>query len=86
MLTEEDFLPASLDDRIRDIAKDFDASYDKQKQIALAKKAAGATTPRGDDDEPGGGRESRRAKAKRLEAERKTAEAKKAEVAKGNTK
>lgn len=86
VLTEEDFLPASLDDRIRDIAKDFDASYDKQKQIALAKKAAGATTPRGDDDEPGGGKESRRAKAKRLEAERKTAEAKKAEVAKGNSK
>jgi len=76
VLTEEDFLPASLDDRIRDIAREFDDSYDSAKKTALAKKAAGFGGGKGDD---GGGpkQESRRDKAKRLEAERKAADAKK---------
>lgn len=80
VLTEEDFLPASLDDRIRDIARDFDDSYDSAKKSALAKKAAGGGKGGERDDEP---KESRREKAKRLERERKAAEAKKAEAAKG---
>ena len=72
VLTEEDYLPASLDDRIRDIAREFDDSFDSAKKNALAKKAAngGGGTKGGDDDAP---KESRRAKAKRLESERKAA-------------
>ena len=80
VLTEEDFLPASLDDRIRDIAREFDDSFDSAKKAALAKKAANAGGGKGGDgDEP---KESRRDRAKRLEKERKAAEAKKAEAAK----
>ena len=83
-LTEEDFLPASLDEHIRAIARDFDDSYDAAKKTQLAKKAAGAGSRSGDDGEG----ESRRERAKRLEAERKAAAAakeaaKKADAAKG---
>jgi len=81
VLTEEDFLPASLDDRIRDIAREFDDSYDSAKKTALAKKAANGGKGGERDDEPKV--ESRREKAKRLERERKAAEAKKADAAKG---
>merc|ERR1719502_2409314 len=80
VLTEEDFLPASLDDRIRELARDFDDSYDSAKKNALAKKAAGGGKGGDRDDAP---KESRREKAKRLERERQAAEAKKAEAAKG---
>ena len=76
VLTEEDFLPAGLDDRVRELARDFDDSYDAAKKTALAKKAAGGGgggAPRLDDD--GEPKESRRAKAKRLEKERKAKEA-----------
>ena len=81
VLTEEDFLPASLDDRIRDIAREFDDSFDSAKKTALAKKAAGSGGggKGGDGEEP---KESRRERAKRLEKERKAGEAKKAESAK----
>ena len=78
VLTEEDFLPAGLDDRVRELARDFDDSYDAAKKTALAKKAAGGGgggAPRLDDD--GEPKESRRAKAKRLEKERKAKEASK---------
>ena len=80
VLTEEDFLPASLDDHIRDIAREFDDSFDSAKKNALAKKAAGGGKGGERDDEP---KESRREKAKRLERERKAAEAKKAGAAAG---
>ena len=84
VLTEEDFLPASLDDRIRAIARDFDDSYDVAKKKALASKAAGGggKGTKTDDDESK--TESRRDKAKRLESERK-AKADKAK-AKGDDK
>ena len=82
VLTEEDYLPASLDDRIRQIARDFDDSYDSAKKNALAKKAAnaggGGGPSRDGDGEP---RESKTARAKRLERERKAAAAAKATAA-----
>lgn len=71
-LADEDFLPASLDERIREISSEFDDAFYAAKKTALAKKAANAGGGGGGDNpNPGGGAESKRAKAKRLEQERK---------------
>ena len=84
VLTEEDFLPASLDDRIRDIAREFDDSFDAAKKNALAKKAAGVGGGAKRDDDETTKTESRKQRAKRLEAERKAKEA--AAASKGGDK
>ena len=41
-MAQADFLPASLDDRIRELCDEFDSAYDSQRRHALAKKAAGS--------------------------------------------
>jgi hypothetical protein len=75
-LADEDFLPASLDERIREISSDFDDAYNSAKKNALAKKAANSGGGGGGGGGDGGGDgESKRAKAKRLEKERKAKEA-----------
>jgi hypothetical protein len=77
-LADEDFLPASLDERIREISSDFDDAYNSAKKNALAKKAAnsgGGGGGGGGGGDGGGDGESKRAKAKRLEKERKAKEA-----------
>lgn len=61
VLDEEDFLPVSLDDRMRSITRDFDESYDTAKKSALAKKAAGLGAGRSADAEDDKAKESRRA-------------------------
>ena len=52
-LAQADFLPASLDERIRELCEDFDSAYDAQRRTALAKKAAGSfSADRGRGDDP----------------------------------
>ena len=54
MLDEEDTLPAGLDDTVRQLGRDFDRQFQRERHLQLAKKAAKTATSGGSGGRGGG--------------------------------